>query len=53
MRMCNMEEPLGKVPCQVCIMVIVLDTVISEVMKLVHLASGEGTKEKVGLCDRG
>ena len=31
----------------------VLDTVILEVMKLVHLASGEGTKEKVGLCDRG
>ena len=29
MRMCNKEEPLGKVPCQGCIMVIVLDTVIS------------------------
>ena len=29
MRMCSMEELLGKVPCQVCIMVIVLDTVIS------------------------
>ena len=34
-------------------MVIVLDTVILEVMKSVHLASGEGTKEKVGPCDRG
>ena len=30
-------------------MVKVLDTVILEV----HLTSGEGTKEKVGPCDRG